>query len=81
MAIRLIKRLLRGIRTRHTTRQHYNALREYDPRMLKDVGLRWERGNLVAINPERELPVAAGAEAAAMKKRPDACPSCGVRLT
>ncbi len=50
----IARRLLAALRDYLTKRRHYAELRDYDPRLLRDIGLRRERGRLVPLNPERE---------------------------
>ncbi|PMR69448.1 DUF1127 domain-containing protein [Halomonas heilongjiangensis] len=85
MAIaRTAKGIIRSVRAHYTKRRQYAELRECDPRMLRDIGLRWERGNLVAINPEREqatAPARPTPRNKAVEPAPSAvCPCCGARL-
>ncbi|APX92220.1 hypothetical protein BWR19_04285 [Halomonas sp. 1513] len=70
-----LKNLLRALRSRAIKRRQFAQLRECDPRMLEDMGLRWERGTLVAINPEREP------SAGITRDAHETCPRCGSRLT
>ncbi|MCE8019340.1 hypothetical protein HOP51_04285 [Halomonas sp. MCCC 1A11036] len=84
-ALRTIRRLLRAVRSFYANRQRDALLRDCDPRMLKDIGLRWERGKLVPINPERFAPkteaVAASSTAPGVSESPgEVCPRCGARL-
>ncbi|MGR4069593.1 antibiotic biosynthesis monooxygenase family protein [Billgrantia sp. C5P2] len=51
--LRTARRLLLAVRNYYANRQRDALLRDCDPRMLRDIGLRWERGKLVPINPER----------------------------
>lgn len=52
MAIkRTINHLLRGVQTYYANRKLHASLKHYDQRMLKDIGLHWERGDLKPINP------------------------------
>ncbi|MGQ4879006.1 hypothetical protein ACOJCM_10605 [Billgrantia sp. LNSP4103-1] len=87
--LRTTRRLLRAVGTHYANRRRDASLRDCDPRMLKDVGLRWERGTLVPVNPERfaNMP---HAKATDDKSRPSSadsalidglCPHCGGRLT
>ncbi|MFQ3786291.1 hypothetical protein [Halomonas sp. A29] len=54
--LRTARRLLLAVRNYYANRQRDALLRDCDPRMLRDIGLRWERGKLVPINPERFTP-------------------------
>ncbi|MGR4069224.1 hypothetical protein OCT51_06350 [Halomonas sp. LR3S48] len=80
------RRLLDAVRTHYANRRRDASLRDCDPRMLKDIGLRWERGKLVAIHPERLASGKAHASASADSKPSatesvrDVCPRCGARL-
>nr|WP_163500385.1 DUF1127 domain-containing protein [Halomonas socia] len=69
-----LKSLLHALRSRAIKRRQFAQLRECDPRMLKDMGLRWERGTLVAINPERD-------PSGTTRDAHETCPHCGSRLT
>ncbi|MGR2740954.1 hypothetical protein ACUY1T_21110 [Billgrantia sp. Q4P2] len=84
-ALHITRRLLRAVRSFYANRQRDALLRDCDPRMLKDIGLRWERGKLVPINPERFTPksraVAASSTAPGESESPgEVCPRCGARL-
>ncbi|SDM16564.1 protein of unknown function [Franzmannia pantelleriensis] len=74
-----IKKLFHALSSRAIKRRQFAQLRECDPRMLKDMGLRWERGTLVAINPEREP--APQQRKAVTRDAHESCPHCGSRLT
>ncbi|QTP54214.1 hypothetical protein HNO51_05665 [Billgrantia sulfidoxydans] len=83
--LRTTRRLLRAVRSYYANRRRDALLRDCDPRMLKDVGLRWERGKLVPINPERFAPrsgaVAASSAAPGAGESPgEVCPRCGASL-
>ncbi|UYG04618.1 hypothetical protein OCT51_04425 [Halomonas sp. LR3S48] len=54
--LRTTRRLLLAVRNYYANRQRDALLRDCDPRILRDIGLRWERGKLVPINPERFTP-------------------------
>lgn len=79
----IARRLLAAFRQRLTKRRHYAELRDYDPRLLRDIGLRWEQSQLVAFNAESER----APEAVQRRQRAEArdahetCPRCGSRLT
>lgn len=86
--LRTTRRLLRAVRTHYANRRRDASLRDCDPRMLKDVGLRWERGTLVPVNPERFATPKHGEGApdsrptsAATSSVDGLCPHCGSRLT
>lgn len=52
MAIkRTFNYLFQGVRTYYAQRKLHASLKHYDTRMLKDIGLHWERGALKPINP------------------------------
>ncbi|MBZ0330783.1 hypothetical protein KZO25_10710 [Halomonas sp. ANAO-440] len=93
--LRITYRLLRAVRTHYANRRRDASLRDCDPRMLKDIGLRWERGTLVPLHPERstveravdtlvdarvDAEVDAGAKPAAAESARDTCPRCGAHL-
>ncbi|MGM0783712.1 MAG: hypothetical protein ACQEUM_06350 [Pseudomonadota bacterium] len=79
--IRTTLRLLRTIRTHYAHRRDYAALRDYDPHLLKDIGLRWERGTLVAINPEAKPEAPTRRHKAITRDAHETCPHRGRRLT
>ncbi|WP_409525212.1 hypothetical protein [Nitrincola sp. MINF-07-Sa-05] len=57
MAIkRTINQLLRGVQAYYAKRKLHASLKHYDQRMLKDIGLHWERGDLKPINPVTDSP-------------------------
>lgn len=74
-----IKHLLHALRKRGIERRQFAQLRECDPHLLEDMGLRWERGTLVAINPEREP--APKRHKAVTRSAHETCPHCGSSLT
>ncbi|WP_355661787.1 hypothetical protein [Halomonas salifodinae] len=79
----IARRLLTALRQRLTRRRHYAELRDYDPRLLRDIGLRWEQGHLVAFNAEseREPESARRRRRAETRDAHETCPRCGRRLT
>ncbi|WP_104205288.1 hypothetical protein [Billgrantia saliphila] len=85
-ALNTLRRLLRAVRVHYANRRRDASLRDYDPRMLKDVGLRWERGTLVPIHPERfaidktEASATSGTGSVAAESARDVCPRCGASL-
>ncbi|MFQ3789347.1 hypothetical protein [Halomonas sp. A29] len=86
-ALHITRRLLRAVRSFYANRQRDALLRDCDPRMLKDIGLRWERGKLESIHPERLAPgnkveasVISGDKPSVSKSVSDVCPRCGARL-
>lgn len=81
MAItRTAQRLLSAIQARYRKRRSYAELMECDAHILKDIGLRWERGRLVPLNPEREFDVQPSRDASETPELPLSCPRCGARL-
>lgn len=82
-----VRRLLAALRQRLTRRRHdsrlYAELRDYAPRLLRDIGLRWEQGHLVAFNAEseREPENALRRRRAETRDAHETCPRCGRRLT
>ncbi|MDI5986892.1 DUF1127 domain-containing protein [Halomonas sp. M4R5S39] len=80
----IARRLLAALRDYLTKRRHYAELRDYDPRLLRDIGLRRERGRLVPLNPEREpapFPARPTPHNKAAEPSPSAvCPRCGSKL-
>ena len=74
-----LKNLFHTLRMRAIKRRQFAQLKECDPRMLKDMGLRWERGSLVAINPER-APTPKRRKAVTRSAH-ETCPHCGSSLT
>ncbi len=85
-ALHTIRRLLSALRTHYANRRRDALLRDCDPRMLKDIGLRWERGKLVAIHPEHpasgeaRASGSAGSKLSAAERLHGVCPRCGARL-
>ncbi|MBA2780463.1 DUF1127 domain-containing protein [Billgrantia kenyensis] len=84
--LRTTRRLLRAVGAHYANRRRDASLRDCDPRMLKDIGLRWERGKLVPLHPERiaaaksEAAATSGATSAASESHREVCPRCGARL-
>ncbi|QOR38113.1 hypothetical protein HNO52_06020 [Billgrantia diversa] len=84
--LRTTRRLLRAVRTHYANRRRDASLRDCDPRMLKDIGLRWERGKLMPIHSEYPASAEPQAGDGAGSKRSEAesmrevCPRCGARL-
>lgn len=84
--LRTTRRLLRAVGAHYANRRRDALLRDCDPRILKDIGLRWERGKLVPTNPERiasgksDVVETAGAATAASESPREVCPRCGARL-
>lgn len=76
----LLKDLLAAIRAHRARRRAHAELRGCDERTLKDIGLRWERGRLVPLNPEDARAPPSGRRATAPRKAPATCPCCGARL-
>lgn len=82
MAIaRTVKGIIRTVRAHYTKRRQYAELRECDPRMLRDIGLRWERGRLVPLNPEWEPEGTARRHKVDTRDTYETCPRCGSKLT
>ncbi|MBW6393489.1 hypothetical protein [Billgrantia antri] len=85
-ALRTTRRLLRAVRSFYANRQRDALLRDCDPRMLKDIGLRWERGKLVPLDPERfalgkpETAEASATVLEAGERSTEFCPRCGAPL-
>ena len=81
----IARRLLAALRDYLTKRRHdsklYAELRDCDPRMLKDIGLRWERGRLVPLNPEREPEATTRRHQADTRDAHETCPHGESRLT
>jgi hypothetical protein len=84
--LRTTRRLLRAVGAHYANRRRDALLRDCDPRMLKDIGLRWERGKLVPLHPERiasgksEVVATAGTAIAASESPRTVCPRCGASL-
>lgn len=76
--LRSTHRLLAAVHSYYANRRRDALLRDCDPRMLKDIGLRWERGKLVPIHPEA---FTAGISPIAGESMREICPHCGSRLT
>lgn len=84
--LRTTRRLLSAVGAHYANRRRDASLRDCDPRMLKDIGLRWERGKLVPLHPERivtakrEVVATSNAVAAGSGSPRETCPRCGARL-
>ncbi|TFH85621.1 hypothetical protein EQG41_16220 [Billgrantia azerbaijanica] len=79
--LRTTRRLLRAVSTHYANRRRDASLRDYDPHLLKDIGLRWEQGRLAPLNPEHEPATAARRHKAETRDAHETCPHCGSRLT
>ncbi|GHC15739.1 DUF1127 domain-containing protein [Aidingimonas halophila] len=76
-----LRRLRTALGNHAAKRRMYAELESCDPHTLKDIGLRWERGKLVPLNPESQRPDIAYRKTEESAETPDVCPRCGTRLT
>ncbi|WP_148252703.1 DUF1127 domain-containing protein [Aidingimonas lacisalsi] len=76
-----LRRLRTALGNYAAKRRMYAELESCDPHTLKDIGLRWERGKLVPLNPESQRPDIAYRETGEPIEESDTCPHCGTRLT
>lgn len=82
MAIATITRkLLNVIKHSRTQRRLYEDLRFHDPHLLKDIGLRWEQGQLVSIHGVEEPSQRHQRHKAEIRDAHETCPYCGSQLT
>ncbi len=82
MAIAAITRKLVNAFTRYRTqRRLYDDPRFHDPHLLKDIGLRWEQGQLVSIHGVEEPSLLNQRHQAENRDAYETCPHCGSRLT
>lgn len=81
MAIATIKRkLLSALKRYHTQRRLYENPRLHDPHLLKDIGLRWEQGQLRSIHGVIEPNQHAQRPHADTLDAYETCPYCGSSL-
>ncbi|TVP48195.1 MAG: hypothetical protein EA345_09540 [Halomonas sp.] len=82
MAIATITRkVLNALKHRRTQQRLHAELRLHDPRLLKDIGLRWEQGQLVSIHGVDEQNKRTQRHQAETRDAHETCPHCGSRLT
>lgn len=82
MAIATIARkLLSVLKHYHTQRRLYENPRLHDPHLLKDIGLRWEQGQLISIHGVNEPKQHAHRHQAEIRDAYETCPHCGSSLT
>lgn len=81
MAIATITRkLLNGLKHARTQRRLYQDPRFHDPHLLKDIGLRWEQGQLVSIHGVEEPSQRNQRLKAETRAAYEKCPHCGRSL-
>ena len=81
MAIAIITRkLLNALKHSRTQRRLYEDPRFHDPHLLKDIGLRWEQGQLVSIHGVEEPSQRNQRLKAETRAAYEKCPHCGRSL-
>lgn len=81
MAIGTIPRkLINALKHARTQRRLYDDPRFHDPHLLKDIGLRWEQGQLVSIHGVNELSNITKRHQADTRDAHERRPHCGSRL-
>lgn len=81
MAIATITRtLVSALKRYHTQRHLYENPRLHDPHLLKDIGLRWEQGQLRSIHGLNEPTQQASRHQAETLDAYETCPHCGSSL-
>ncbi|MCH4811772.1 hypothetical protein [Vreelandella neptunia] len=73
----IIRKLLSVLKRHHTQRRLYENPRLHDAHLLKDIGLRWEQGQLVSIHGVEEPNQRHQAE---IRDTYEKCPHCGSSL-
>ncbi|WP_018917848.1 hypothetical protein [Vreelandella zhanjiangensis] len=81
MAIIITRKLLTILKQRRTQRRLYTDIRLHDPRLLNDIGLRWEQGQLVSIHGVEEAATRTQRHQAETRDAYETCPHCGSQLT
>ena len=79
--VTITRKLLSALRHRHTQSRLYENPRLHDPHILKDIGLRWEQGQLVSIHGVNEPSSLTQRHQADTRDAHETCPHCGSRLT
>ncbi|WP_189445627.1 DUF1127 domain-containing protein [Salinicola rhizosphaerae] len=85
---RIISSLKRKRQTRHQLHEDYRALSHLSDHMMKDIGLRWEEGEIVSITPvpitrkahENAEAAASDAITGGVHDDPGICRHCGAKL-
>lgn len=81
MAVSTITRkLLNALKHSRTQRRLYEDPRFHDPHLLKDIGLRWEQGQLVSIHGVEESSQRNQRHQAETRDAYEKCPHCGSSL-
>lgn len=81
MAIATITcKLLSALKRYHTQRRLYENPHLHDPHLLKDIGLRWEQGQLISIHGVNEPNQHAQRHQAETRDAYETCPLCGSSL-
>ncbi|BBI49134.1 hypothetical protein HORIV_15550 [Vreelandella olivaria] len=78
----MTRKLLSALKRSRTQRRFYEDPRFHDPHLLKDIGLRWEQGQLVSIHGVEE-PAPSQRNQRLQAETRDAyekCPHCGSSL-
>ncbi|AQU81441.1 MAG: hypothetical protein JJT87_02120 [Halomonas sp.] len=77
----LTRKLLNTLKHRRTQRRLYLDPRFHNPHLLKDIGLRWEQGQLISIHGVNEPSSLTQRHQADTRDAHENCPHCGSRLT
>ncbi|QPI64997.1 hypothetical protein JDS37_04280 [Vreelandella venusta] len=80
-ALTITRKLLHAVKRYRTQRRFYEEPRFHDPHLLKDIGLRWEQGQLVSIHGVNELHNLTQRHQADTRAAYETCPHCGSSLT
>lgn len=81
MAVAIISRkLLNALKRHHAQRRLFEDPRLHDPHLLKDIGLRWEQGQLASIHGVNEVNKRAQRHQAETRDAYETCPHCGSSL-
>lgn len=77
----MTRKLLNALKHSRTQHRLYENPRFHDPHLLKDIGLRWEQGQLVSIHGVEETDRRNQRHQAETRDAHETCPYCGSRLT
>lgn len=75
-----IRKLLNALKHSRTQQRLYEDPRFHDPHLLKDIGLRWEQGQLVSIHGVEEPSQRNQRLQAETRDAYEKCPHCGSSL-
>lgn len=80
-ALTITRKLLHAVKRYRTQRRLYEDPRLHNSHQLKDIGLRWEQGQLVSIHGVEELSQLNQRHQAETRDAYETCPHCGSSLT